>query len=377
MVRVMCRLNLSAIILLAFYSVQAENRNYHKLTPHSAKVDDAISIQTLNAYHTGYASRNVQRGRSILKMLKQDSGDINFFQEVWLERFYVNMKKTAERVGLESIIYDDVAENKKWSGLVTIVRGNIHEREIYFFPRGKDFYDSYIYRSLGINKGFGIAYVTHPKFPKTPFWAVNTHLHHLNQETRLLQLVHYLKWFLNKSVWQAPVICAGDFNFEPDSLEFDMIQHMFRFKEPQSYLGLDFDCTLCNDNEHSWRYTFNKASMGWIDYEKTVDYIFFKSSSKVKLIPKRFRVFPKKYDGEFISDHYGLRADIIFKNGQEFQQPIGKKKLKEKIQKFSQTLDKVQSLLSKKFKPEHRFLNLLRAQLRRPYSILIQHLKQN
>lgn len=373
----MYRLSLFTIILLAFCSVQAENRGYHKPILQSEKMDDTLSIQTLNAYHTGYAGQNVRRGSSILKMLERDSGDINFFQEVWLEYFYTNMRKTSQSVGLKSVIYDNLAKNKKRSGLVTIVRGNIHKKEMHFFPLGRDWYDSYVYGYLDINKGFGIAYVTHPKFPNTPFWAVNTHLHHLNQKTRLLQLVYYLKWFLNKSVWQEPVICAGDFNFEPDSLEFSMIQHMFRFEEPQSHLGLNYSCTLCKDNERSWRHTLNTLSMSSMGYEKTADYIFFKSSPKVKLIPKKFRVFPKKYDGEFVSDHYGLRADISFKNGQGFQQPIGEKELEERIQKFSQTLDKVQSSLDEDFTPEHQFLNSLHTQLDQPDSVLIQHLKQN
>ena len=189
----------------------------------------------------------------------------------------------------------------------------------------------------------------------------------------MLQLVHVFKWFLNRAVWQEPVICAGDFNFEPDSLEFRMIQHMFRLKEPQSYLGLDYSCTYCTDNPHT-------AVLGYIPTTfsgRTVDYIFFKSSSQVKLTPKNFRVFPKKYDGRFLSDHYGLRADISFKNSQGFQQPINERELKRKMKNFSQTLDKVQSLLGKDFMSEHQFLNSLRAQLDKPDSVLLQHLKQN
>ena len=374
----MYRLGLFTIILLVSHTAQTSNFIHYRPKFHSALEDDTISIQTLNAYHTSYAGQNVRRGSSIVKMLEQDSSDINFFQEVWLKHFYTNMKKTSQNVGLKSIVYDDVAKNTKRSGLVTIIKGNIHKKEMHFFPLGKDWYDTYVYRSLDINKGFGIVYITHPKFPNTPFWAVNTHLHHLNQETRLLQLVHYLKWFLNKVVWQDPIIFAGDFNFEPDSLEFEMIQHMFRFKEPQSYLGLSYSCTaFCRDNEHSWGHTLNKLSINYVDYEKTVDYIFFKSSTKVKLIPKRFRVFPKKYDGKFLSDHYGLRADISFKDGQGLQKPNNEKELKKKIQNFSQTLDKVQSLLSKDFVSEHQFLNSLRAQLDKPESVLLQHLRQN
>lgn len=368
---------LFTIILISFHPAQASGIGHihHKPAPRFVKADDSISIQTLNTYLTHYAGQNERRGSSILKLLKQEDSDITFFQEVRLKYFYINMREASQPIGLKTIIYDAVTKNTKSSGLVTIVKGNIHKKEMYFFPLGRDWYDSRPYETSGFNKGFGIAYITHPKFPDTPFWAINIHLHHYSQKTRLLQLVHYLKWLLSRTVLQDPIICAGDFNFEPDSLEFEMVQNMFRFKEPQSYLNLDYSCTIfCRDNKHSFGYILTTLSM---NLEKTTDYIFFKSSPKVKLVPKNFRVFPKKYNGVFLSDHYGLKTDIQFKKSLEPQQPINKKELEERIRQFSQTLNKVQSHLSKDFLSEHRFLNSLRKQLQEPDSVLLQHLKQN
>ena len=370
-------LSLFTIILISFHPAQVNGVDLipHKPTTRFAKTDDSISIQTLNTYLTHYAGQNERRGSSILKLLKQDGSDITFFQEVWLKYFYTNMKKVSQLIGLKTIIYDVVAKNTKSSGLVTIVKGDIHKQEMHFFPFGRDWSDSYLYKPLSINKGFGIAYIIHPKFPDTPFWTINTHLHHYNQKTRLLQLVHYLKWLLNRAILQDPIIFAGDFNFEPDSLEFEMVQNMFRFKEPQSYLGLDYSCTtFCRDNKHSVGHILSKVSA---NYEKTTDYIFFKSSPKVKLVPKNFRVFPKKYNGVFLSDHYGLKTDIQFKKSLDPQQPINKKELEERIRQFSQTLNKVQSHLSTDFLSEHQLLNSLRKQLQEPDSVLLQHLKQN
>ena len=373
----MWQLLLFTVILIPFHPVPASSADHihHQPATRLAKTDDSISIQTLNTYLPYYAGHNKHRISGILKLLKRDGSDITFFQEVWIKRFHINIRETFIPMGQTVIIYDTVAKNTRSSGLVTIVKGKTHKQEMHFFPFGRDLYDSYLYEPLNINKGFGIAYITHPKFPNTPFWAINIHLHHYNQETRLLQMIHYLKWFLNQTVLQDPIIFAGDFNFEPDSLEFEMTQHIFRFKEPQSYLGLAYSCTfLCKDNVSGIGYILNTLS---INYGSTSDYIFFRSSPRTKLIPKNFRVFPKKYNGVFLSDHYGLKTDITFKNNPKSQQPVSEKELEERIRRFSQTLDKVQSLLSKSFLTEHQFLDSLRDQLKESDSVLLQHLKQN
>ena len=273
-------------------SVEASDSRHtrHGLSFRPAGTSDSIFVQTLNIYSPFYAENRRQRETAILKFLEEHNSDIIFFQEVWFEYHYKNMEKVSQFIGMNSIGYDVLAENEKQSGLVTIVKGDIHKKEIHFFPLGTDLYDVF-YGFFDINKGFGIAHIVHPKFPNTPFWAVNTHLHHLSQNIRLLQLVHYLKWFLNRKILQDPIIFAGDFNFEPDSLEFEMLQHVFRFEEPQSYLGLNYSCTLCEENRHYIGYQLSKAL--FMDYERTTDYVFFRSSPNMQLVIKEFDVFPK------------------------------------------------------------------------------------
>ena len=356
---------------LAFQSVKASDSFHMRPTG----TNDSISIQNLNVYDPFYAESRRLRELSVLEFLKKDKGDINFFQEVWSEHYYKNMEKVSQSIGMNSIGYDALVENEKHSGLVTIVKGTVHKKEIHFFPLvRRDPYDL-VYGILDINKGFGIAHITHPKFPNTPFWAVNIHLHHLNQDVRLLQLVHYLKWFLNKTTLQDPIILAGDFNFEPDSLEFEMIQYMFRFEEPQIYLGLNYSCTICEENKFYIGYGLSKFFL--MDYEKITDYVFFKSSPRAAVVVKAFNVFPKKYNGVFISDHYGLRVDIAFRDNQEAQKLISEEEFEKRIQKFSETLNKVQSKLDRSFSSEHQFLNSLRSELEQPDNILLQHLKQH
>ena len=52
------------------------------------------------------------------------------------------MEKVSQFTCMNSIGYDALTENEKQSGLVTIVKGDVHKKEIYFFPLGTDLYTS-------------------------------------------------------------------------------------------------------------------------------------------------------------------------------------------------------------------------------------------
>lgn len=364
----------------------------------SAKAKETISVQTLNTYMAFYAEEKERRQSSILEFIMNNGSDIIFLQEVLPEQYYKNIEELSGAIGLNSIVYDSLTEQrqngaqawfefydhfitKRQSGLVTIVNGNIRQKEIhYFFPFRKNFYGSglheWVSNSFSITKGFGAAHITHPKLPENPIWTINVHLHHLSQEARLRQLVHCFQWFLSKiNFEEAPVVFGGDFNFEPDSLEFEMIKYLFRLKEPQAYLGLDYSCTLCEENNPYLGYHLSKAL--FMNYEKTADYIFFRSPPHARLIPKQFSVFPKKYNGNSLSDHYGVRVDMEVGYSSEILREISKRELEERIQKAFETLDRVQSQLGNTFFSEHQFLNSLRSQLEEPDSPFLQYLKRD
>ena len=352
---------------------------------------DTISVQTLNTYGPFYSENRKNRKNSISLFLKNESCDINFFQEVWLEEDYQKLKQASQSIDLNSVHHDFSLNYKKRSGLMTLAKGDILKKEFYIFPLGDDWIGR-IYNLLNINKGFGVVYTNLSKAPNTPLIAVNVHLHHLSQKARLLQLIYYLKWFLNQSVLKHPVIFAGDFNFEPHSLEFEIIKYIFRFKEPQSLLNLPYHCTMCPENNAFISY--NLSQLFLMGYEKTVDYIFFRSSPTIRLTPKSFSVFPKKYNGVFLSDHYGVKAEIEFKSFLNLQ-PIIRSELEERKALFLATIDKTLSQLENKITLRNdiplsqyyqrktdevmaiNFLNSLRQSLKADEPLLIQHLSQN
>ena len=360
------------------------------LAVHSVSAN-TISIQTLNIYTPFYAGNKEERQNSLSQFLKNESSDINFFQEVWFEKSYQQLKNISQSLGLNSIYHNKLLKYKQRSGLMTIVKGDIYKKDFHLFPQENGFV-GYIYNLVNIYKGFGAIYTTLSKTPNTPFIAVNIHLHYLNQNIRLRQLVHYLKWFLNEANLNQPIIFAGDFNFEPDSLEFEMIKYIFRFKEPQSQLNLPYHCTICLENKSLLGYIGSKVVK--IDYERTIDYIFFRSSPKTRLTPKNFAVFPKKYKGVFLSDHYGVKTEIEFEPYPK-PQTITQANLENRINLFLKTLDKVQNQLSKNsalpddipISERHnetrakinviQYLESIRLRLKTRDKLLIQYLSQN
>ena len=348
---------LASLFLLLYCSVQA---------------DEIISVQTLNTYGPFYSESLSLRHSRLLDFLKINPSDLTFLQEVWLDRQHEDIKKVSQFMKINSIFYDHHQGSSR-SGLATMVRGTIHKIDFRFFPLKNNFYDQ-IHSFFKINKGFGALYISHPKIPDAPLWVVNTHLHSLDQEVRLIQLVHYLKWFLNKKVLQEPMIMAGDFNFDPQSLEFKIMRNIFYFEEPQAYLDLRYQCTICPEN--NWSIGYQLSQILFMDYGKTVDYVFLKSSSKIRLTPQNFEIFPKKYNKYFLSDHYGVRTEIKFEDNLDFKQ-ANEESLELRIQRFSKTLNQWQSQLNRSFIEEHEFLNSLHTQLQNPDSVLIYHLKHN
>ncbi len=337
----------------------------------ATKANRLISIQTLNIYQPPYSANQSERLSNLLDFIIKDSSDIIFFQEVWIENYYKKIKNASQSIQMESIPFD--TSNTK-NGLVTLLKSKKYVMSSHQFPYVKGSFYDFIYDLFGISKGFGIAHVGFPNFPDQFFLAINVHLHHLNLEARLIQLLYYFRWFIKQKNFKDPIIFAGDFNFEPDSLEFKMIQKMFLFEEPWTHLKLNYSCTLCEDNKIGIVSILNQFLTKTKKIKKTLDYIFFRSSPNTKIIPKDLKVFPKKYNGNFLSDHYGLKADIQFMKRAN-NDVLSEEKLRVRIQEFHEVLNKVQSQLSKTYSSEHQFLNTLREDLNNPQSFLFHYLK--
>ena len=124
------------------------------------------------------------------------------------------------------------------------------------------------------------------------FYFVNTHLDHVGKEARKNGLALIVDRIAEINPEGYPMVLTGDFNVTPDDealVELDKIMSSARKAADKT------------DN----RGTFN----GWGKSDTVIDYIY---SSGFKACPE-FMVITKKYaDKPFISDHYPVKARLVF-----------------------------------------------------------------
>lgn len=123
------------------------------------------------------------------------------------------------------------------------------------------------------------------------FYFVNTHLDHQGVEAQKngAQLVIDRIAEMNKS--DLPVILTGDFNLEPDSAALAPVSSVMKDSRATAVVSDDV-----------------KSYNGWGKASGTIDYVWYKgfSCTEFKTVTKAY------YERNFISDHYPVKASLIF-----------------------------------------------------------------
>lgn len=123
------------------------------------------------------------------------------------------------------------------------------------------------------------------------FYFVNTHLDHQGVEAQKngAQLVIDRIAEMNKS--DLPVILTGDFNLEPDSAALAPVRSVMKDSRATAVVSDDV-----------------KSYNGWGKASGTIDYVWYKgfSCTEFKTVTKDY------YERNFISDHYPVKASLIF-----------------------------------------------------------------
>ncbi len=125
------------------------------------------------------------------------------------------------------------------------------------------------------------------------FLFYNTHYDfsgrcHLNSSDVILQQVRAQEGFTKYGV-----ILAGDMNMLPWTVGYLLLTAKGELQ--------DINAALQNDNTSTFN-GFEKEGTGYI-----IDYCFY---SPAKMLPLHYEVMPGKVDGEWVSDHNGLYAEV-------------------------------------------------------------------
>ena len=331
---------------------------------------ELLCVQTLNTYGVFYSDNLEQRYQQTQLFLEENPCDIILLQEVIEQEYMTRLTRMSQGFNFETAYFGSFSRlANKNSGLMSIVNGQIHNTDILFFPRNvyEDEMIAVIYDAMSVlDKGIGAVHFT-PVAHRQPILVFNLHLHHLSQRRRVGQLLLWLKGILDRPLAQPAIIAAGDFNFEPDSLEFDMVRSLLRLQDPYEYTYQEHQCThLCEGSA----YELFRFFLG----EGVRDYVFFRNSATLSMHPWNVEVSPKKYNGVDLSDHYGVRATfnvVERKSAASFLLSV-------RVKEFQETLSRVEDFIKTQTSEENSFemdmITLFRKQLEDSSSRLIQYL---
>lgn len=121
---------------------------------------------------------------------------------------------------------------------------------------------------------------------------VNTHLDHI-LETARVQQVEVLSEKIKELKKVSTVVCTGDFNSKEGA---DAYNKMTETLSDSKYLAKNSDSGKTYHNYGKNLFTF-----------KPIDFIFASEGTEVV----RYKIIDEQIAGMFLSDHYGLCADII------------------------------------------------------------------
>lgn len=134
------------------------------------------------------------------------------------------------------------------------------------------------------------------KYEHKKLWVLNTHFDHIGMDARLHSAELLIEKFAEfTQEVNAPLLLLGDFNAEPDSYVYQLLQATFN----------DLSCSkrhreLCSEA------TFNAFTLSETDY-KIIDYIF----GSPELVSIRYQVVQTRFDRSFPSDHFPIVLTFI------------------------------------------------------------------
>lgn len=123
---------------------------------------------------------------------------------------------------------------------------------------------------------------------------INTHLDFLVEYTRSKQ-ADVLLTRIEGLKRRGPVVCTGDFNADEKGETYKKMA-----------AALD-DCRLTAKETESGK-TFHNYGRGDLFHSTAIDFIFATKGTPVE----RYKIIKDTVDGMYLSDHYGIMADICF-----------------------------------------------------------------
>ena len=134
------------------------------------------------------------------------------------------------------------------------------------------------------------------KYDHKKLWVLNMHFDHVGTAARLHSAELLVEKFAEfTQIVNAPLLLLGDFNAEPESPVYQLLQAAFQ----------DLSC-LKRNRELCSGPTFNAFTLSEAD-DKIIDYFF----GSPELISIRYNVLQTPFDRSYPSDHFALALTFI------------------------------------------------------------------
>lgn len=286
--------------------------------PSVAKADtDSICIQTFNAYGPAYSRDLEKRTVAVGEELSASPCGIVQMQEVWSDTHHnwVMDALADSMFSLSSVRFDNVQRPQiGQSGLATFTTEILSSQDFVPFQVNTDGLVDNVRELLGVIKGIGSSMITIRQNEDQKIRLMNVHLHPTSQRVRIAQVVQLLEAFFKYYPLQDPLIITGDFNFQPASAEYNLLQSVTRltdaFVANNGRYASD-TCTYCEGNVHHW-----PGQVG------VLDYIWSRRGQNHVITHQKTFVNLHGFNGVTPSDHFGMRSLVnLTESSVEFVDP--------------------------------------------------------
>ncbi|MCO5142891.1 MAG: endonuclease/exonuclease/phosphatase family protein [Oligoflexia bacterium] len=263
----------------------------------------SICIQTFNAYGTAYAPKVKKRFTNLSQKILSENCDIVQIQEVWQEKHFNLLDKAFSKSKYSVTHADQFRKDRAITGLVSLLKPTItfSYSELFQINNQKNPLDL-IRDLIGVQKGIFLNEVF-LKEQNDKIRIINMHTHPQSEFVRLAQIIQLVELEINRAPHSNPVVILGDLNAEPLSLEIALLKKTLLLED--AYLAVQNNykdiCTYCKDNP-----------LGHSSNDRVIDYIFTAAGSRTKLDARKAFINFQEFNGETLSDHYGVKVEFSF-----------------------------------------------------------------
>ncbi len=261
--------------------------------------------QSFNAYGPAYSFDLKKRTKNLIQLLSKESPcEIMSFQEVWNKSHIKRLKRglLTNQLATKFNHADENLEGSK-TGLLIASQFTLVNVDSYLYGDYVSGASDWLRDKLGVHKAFSFSIVNVvADSDVADVGVINTHLHHASQAIRLAQIIELGDYLRKPKIQELPLIVSGDFNATPYSLEWWLIQADLMVRDSHITVHPDYevdDFTYDSENPYSWG-----------GKSRALDYVFYRPSNLYEISVEDSIVFPRTYEGEYLSDHYGKKNNF-------------------------------------------------------------------